>query len=180
MKKYFTLIAILLVSLTLTAAPAMRGHNMGTPSDNKDNNMPQMNMQKSCGMMDDLNLTPDQQKQLDDIHFRFEKALIPLRADIKSLRLDMKRALREEKFEDAQKLAEQIGAKKIDIEKLRISHRSDMSKVFTADQKKIMREKHMDMMPGMGGGKNRGMMGGMKGGMRGMGGMCPHMDAPME
>ena len=135
-------------------------------------------MQRAPGMMfsQKLNLTDEQKKQIKEQKLAFMKETLPIRNELGVKKIEL-----QELWSTEQPDAKKIIAKQKEISELtsKLSekaayHRIEMGKIFTPEQKKMMREGMGKMMAqrrmGQQSGRGMGMMGG-KGCCGGMGGM---------
>lgn len=116
--------------------------------DDNDGGMMMQRYGHGPGMIvEELNLTDDQQKQFGKLHDEMEKKQIDLRAKIKSLRVDVKGLFREEKPEQGK-----IESKINEISKLqnemKLNHLNfwfSVNKILNADQQKIWKQHYLMM-----------------------------------
>ncbi len=90
-------------------------------------------------MLSELNLTVEQEKQMQDLRFDRETVTIKLRAELQQERL-LLRKLRQADDPNKKKLYAQIdkvGAIKIKMDKSRVDHMLKVRKVLTVDQFKV-------------------------------------------
>lgn len=123
------LLLILMIALA-TAAVAQPQHGMG----GREN--------RPGDMMEKLNLTVEQEKQMQDLRFDLEKARIDLRAELQTERLALKQ-LRKVDAPNKKKIYAQIdkvGAVEIKIEKARVDHRLAARNILTDDQFKVFQQ----------------------------------------
>ncbi len=96
---------------------------------------------RSGEMMDKLNLTVEQEKQIQDLRFDLEKVSINFRAKLQTERLKLRQlSLADEpnkKKIHAQ--IDKIGAIEVQLDKARVDHRLAARKILTEDQFKIFR-----------------------------------------
>ncbi|TFH59700.1 MAG: periplasmic heavy metal sensor [Candidatus Zixiibacteriota bacterium] len=106
------------------------------------------------GMADELELSKDQRKQLEDLRFAFRKGMIPVRAQLQVLKLDLQKMIRDDaKAGEIDAQIDQIGKLRTEIQKQGVKHRMAMKSVLTPEQ----RDKLSDRSCRMGGGK-KGVM----------------------
>jgi protein CpxP len=116
-------------------------------------------------LMEKLNLTDDQRKQVDKLHSDLQKKQITLRARIQSARVDVRDAFREDKPDRGK-----IESKLSDITKaqgeMKTNHVAfwfDVNKILTPEQQKIWKQAPKMLQHGRGEGMHRmhrmGMMG---------------------
>ncbi len=124
-----------------------------------------------------LKLTPDQEKQFDDITYKQQQAAIDIRAKIQKNRLDLKKMISDKALDEGKILQITDDNSKLQAELKRgfIKHWLDIYKILNDDQKDIFMKGLAKMIDG---GMMRGRMGmGMKPGMMGHGkgmGMMMH------
>lgn len=100
-------------------------------------------MQKGHGpMMDqpmmfpkEINLTAAQKEQLEKMHVDMKKRMNSMQAEMKNLQIDERNATKNEKWDEAKKIAEQINAKRTEMHKARIDMMSRTMSILTAEQK---------------------------------------------
>ena len=114
-------------------------------------------------MMEKLNLTDEQTKKFEDIHYQHQKKAITMRAEIESARLDLGRLMRADEPDrraiEAQ--IDKVSQARVGLEKDRVGQMLEMRALLTPEQRKTWREMHGGM--GMPGGMHRGMPGMMHG-----------------
>ena len=87
-------------------------------------------------MMDELELTKDQRKQLEDLTFNFRKGMIPMRAQLQVAHLDLQQLIRSDaKRSDIDDKIDQIGRLRTHIQKKAVGHRLAMRAVLTPEQR---------------------------------------------
>ncbi len=102
------------------------------------------------GMMEELALTKEQQKKMDDMRTAHRKEMIPLRAQVEVKQIEL-----QELFESDASLAtvsskiDEISKLKTDIAKKQAGHRIAMRQVLTPEQREIWDSR--PRMMGMGG-----------------------------
>lgn len=100
----------------------------------------------SMDMMDKLNLTVEQEKQMKDLRFKHETVMIDLRADLQTERLKMRRIASADD-PNKKKIHAQIekaGAAEIKIEKARADHRLAVRTILNDEQLKVFRRGFMN------------------------------------
>ncbi|NUQ82399.1 MAG: Spy/CpxP family protein refolding chaperone [Bacteroidetes bacterium] len=82
-------------------------------------------------------LTPEQEKKIDDIRFKYRKQLKPLKNQMGELRAKMRTVMSADKINksDAYKLAEEMNAVELKMEKLRIDEKIEISEQLTEKQR---------------------------------------------
>ena len=86
-------------------------------------------------MMDDLDLSKDQRKQISDLGFSFRKEVIPMRAQMQVMRLDLAQLMQSDASQsDINKKLDQIGNLRTEIAKKAVAHRIAVKKVLTPEQ----------------------------------------------
>jgi protein CpxP len=120
-------------------------------------------------MADKLNLSDQQQEQLENLKLQFDKDIIQKRADLKMARLDLKEIMMKTPIDEkaALKKQDQISSIRADIARTRLQHMIAAGKVLTADQLAQWKK----MRRGMGERQGRG---------RKAGGPCCGMMGPMN
>jgi len=158
-----TVLSIFVLSLSTVYAQGQgrgsgRGHGMGM-GIMADDDFPE--------------LTTEQRDQMADLKTAHQKAMIPVRADLKMLKIEMRELMRDDASQSKMnKKIDEIGALKTEIRKMQLDHRLKMKDVFTEEQIEYL-ESHRGMMKrGMHKkfrDNDRGKMRKHHGGMRGMG-----------
>jgi Spy/CpxP family protein refolding chaperone len=87
-------------------------------------------------MANRLDLTDQQQEQLENLRLQFDKSMVQKQADLKTARLDLREVMGKTPIDEkaALKKQDQISSIKADIARARLQHMIDASKVLTADQ----------------------------------------------
>ncbi|MDD2228977.1 MAG: Spy/CpxP family protein refolding chaperone [Candidatus Cloacimonetes bacterium] len=161
-------IALLLLSSTLIAQPVgMKAKMPNHPKMMKQH--PGMNRGMGGGMdmkcIEAMELTPAQQKKIDELKTGFNKTKNTLEAEIENLKIDMHAAMKAENFNQAKTINKNVFAKQNVLADARIDMMAAIVKELTPAQKEIMKKSMMQnmgqkhQMQGMQGGK------GMKDGM---------------
>lgn len=121
-----------------------------------------------CAM---LNLTADQQKQIDALRVKHIKEVTPLQNDLREMhaKLITLRTAEKPDLNAINSLIDQISSTKATLMKKRVAHRAEVSALLTAEQRVIFNS-HSRMGRGRGMGRGMGRGRGMRRG-RGMG-MC--------
>jgi Spy/CpxP family protein refolding chaperone len=107
-----------------------------------------------CGlarMADDLELTKDQRKQLEDLSVNFRKEMIPMRAQMQVMHIDLQQLIRSDaKRTEIDAKIDQIGKLRTDLQKKAVGQRLAKRALLTSEQ----REKANDRPCMMGKGKD--------------------------
>lgn len=93
-------------------------------------------------MMEKLNLTPEQEKQMQDLRFKHEAKMIDLRADLQTERLDLRKLMSAEE-PNVKKIhgqIEKVGVVEVNIEKARFDQRLAVRNILTEEQRKLFRD----------------------------------------
>jgi Spy/CpxP family protein refolding chaperone len=93
-----------------------------------------------CGKMaDELELTKDQRKQLETIRVNFRKEMIPMRAQLQVLNIDLQQLIRSDaKQMEIDAKIDQIGKLRTELQKKNVGHRIAMRTILTPDQREKM------------------------------------------
>lgn len=105
----------------------------------------------------------DQLQKMDQLKLENQKAMIPMRADLKLMMVEYRDMLRNDASQsDLNAKLDQIGQLKTKISKARLDHRLKMRNIMTDEQREFI-ESHRGMGPGCFGGQDghRGRMGRM-------------------
>ena len=126
-------------------------------------------------MMQKLNLTDVQQKQIENLRTAMQKQAVELRSKIQLDRIDLRELLRadEPNRPAIEKKLDDIASLQTKQKMLRIDHMFDVKKILTPEQQKIWKSEMKPMMFGRFGGRGMGMMRNNRGmmnceGMKGM------------
>jgi Spy/CpxP family protein refolding chaperone len=104
------------------------------------------------GMADNLELTKDQRKQMEDLSFTFRKGMIPVRAQLQVLRMDLQKMIRDDaKPADIDYQIDQIGRLRTQIQKEAVKHRMAMKSILTPEQRDKLKDRSCMMGKGKGG-----------------------------
>ncbi|MBC8376475.1 MAG: periplasmic heavy metal sensor [FCB group bacterium] len=95
------------------------------------------------GLLQELQLTDEQEDQMQNLRYSQEKSLIGLKADLKTAQLDLKKLKRadEPNKKKIHAQIERVGKHRIAIDKARADHHLEVRKVLTEDQFKIFQKK---------------------------------------
>ena len=126
--KPILLMLIITALVSTTFAQGMRGHG-------RQDGPPVM-------MLEKLNLSAEQQTQMQDLRYEHQEDMIGMRADLQSERLKLRRLVGtdEPNKKKIHAQIEKVGAAEIKIDKSRADHRLSMLTLLDDDQKKIFRE----------------------------------------
>jgi Spy/CpxP family protein refolding chaperone len=103
-------------------------------------------------MMDALELTKDQRKQIQDITFNFRKEVIPMRAQMQVANLELQQLIRSDaKRADIDAKIDQLGKMRTDMQKKAVGMRLALRGVLTPDQRDKWESMRGSMGPGMNG-----------------------------
>lgn len=148
--KHFIL-PILLLGLTLpTFAQMGAGDGYGMRKTNK---------------LQELQLTSEQEEQMQNLRYDFEKLQIALKANIKTEQLEL-RKLKQADEPNKKKIhaqIEKVGEERVALEKARADHHLEIRKVLTDDQYTIFK-KNMKAKAGRKGHRGKGNRGNCEGG----------------
>lgn len=123
-----------------------RGPGMGMGMRGRDRDCDLM------GMADDLELTKDQRKQIEDLNFAHRKAMIPQRAQLQVMNLELRKLIRNDAKEgEINAQIDQIGKLRSDIQKQNMKHRLAVKAILTPEQREKLNNR--PGMCGMGHGK---------------------------
>lgn len=91
------------------------------------------------GMMAGLDLTKDQQKQLHGMNTTFRKEMIPLKAQMQVMHIELREMIRADAGRaDIDKKIDQISAVRTDIQRRMVGQRLEMRKMLTSEQREKM------------------------------------------
>jgi NACalpha-BTF3-like transcription factor len=98
-------------------------------------------------MMEQLGLTLEQKEKIHQLKIKYEKNEIANNAELKTLRLDKREAMRNMNFENAKKVVKQMADVKTKIQISKIDEMNEITKVLDKGQLEKFREMHSN--PGM-------------------------------
>ena len=105
-----------------------------------------------AGMADELDLTKDQRKQLEDLTVNFRKEVIPLRAQMQVMHIDLRQLTRSDaKRTEIDAKIDQIGKLRTDLQKRSVGLRLAMRAVLTPEQREKASDRPCMMGKGKGG-----------------------------
>ncbi|MCF7824295.1 MAG: Spy/CpxP family protein refolding chaperone [Candidatus Marinimicrobia bacterium] len=92
-------------------------------------------------MSEELNLTADQEKQMQELRFDHDSRMIDLKAKLQAERLEMRKLMAADEPNEKKIYGqiEKISTAEVKIEKARIDHKLAVRKILTAEQLKIFR-----------------------------------------
>ncbi|HEX37305.1 MAG TPA: hypothetical protein ENG70_00340 [Candidatus Cloacimonetes bacterium] len=155
MKKYVVLV-VLFALMTTPLFAQMKMNLQGKQMMQREGKGKMEHPMKKCDasmgfpfwMADELELSDDQIDQVMDFLAQSKKQIIDLKADIDKLEIDQRIALKDEDFKAAQKLVDQIYAKKADIAKEHINVKEKVHSILTQDQIEKMKDLRSEMPKG--------------------------------
>jgi len=105
-----------------------------------------------AGMADELELTKDQRKQLEDLAVNFRKEVIPMRAQMQVMQIDLQQLIRSDaKRTEIDAKIDQIGKLRTDLQKKSVGLRLAMRGVLTPEQREKANDRPCMMGKGQGG-----------------------------
>jgi len=131
MKKLIFVLAFLFVVASLNQeAYSQKGHN------SKSKNF-RMNLKEQ------LNLSEDQEKKIEDLRLTQEESMIKFRSDLELKELEMRKLKSSEKFSRSEmiNLTKEINAIKNDMALTRVKHQMDVYELLDESQRKIWLDK---------------------------------------
>ncbi len=151
MKKLVTLITLITLLLLVTTSlfAVKPGRGMQGPGRGQNCEMGQGDMMMAPEMLKDLKLTADQKKSLETIKTTHHKEMIQLNADLEKKMIDMRQAMKDEKYSEAKKINKEIVTLHGTIADKRIDMVESMMKILTPEQKEICKNR-MHQGPRMG------------------------------
>ena len=148
-KLVFVVIGVIAVIGLLTAFDGdCRGHNDGEHHQMKDKmsrggDHPKMMQGRHDGfqmMCEELDLTDDQKKQMNDLRIKEKKGMIVIEADLKLLEIDKMSAMKDKNFKQAKGVAKEISKLKEQIAIKRIEQHEKRWNILTPKQKEKAEE----------------------------------------
>ncbi len=123
--------------------------------------------QGKANKLQELQLTSEQEIQMQNLRYDFEKVQIALKADLKTEQLELKK-IKQADEPNKKKIhaqIEKVGEKRVAMEKARADHQLEIRKVLTDDQYKIFK-KNMKAGAGRKGHRGKGNHGNYEEGPR--------------
>ena len=119
------------------------GHDRGDHTEMREHGKP--------GMPPIPGLTDEQKEQMKAIHLEVEKAALPIKNEIGEKEARLRTLVTAESYDERaiNKLLEEIGSLKTDVEKLKVASIQKVKNVLNEDQLLIF-YKHMEHKPGKG------------------------------
>ncbi len=109
-------------------------------------------MENHANMMQDLKLTPEQQKKIDTLKDEHKKYMNLKEAALQNLRIDKQNAMQAEDYAKVKSLNKNISDLELEIANKQADHHQAMMKELTPEQKQkfkdMMGPKHKQMMKG--------------------------------
>lgn len=127
------LISALLI-LVVSGSIFAQGERMGRRQMDDDN--PSMGPLKKMAKM--LDLTESQQSQIQDLHLKHMREMLPLKSEMESLKTELKLAETEENFNAAkvESIVKKIEALRTKMTMSKILHHQEIRKLLTPEQRK--------------------------------------------
>ena len=122
--------------LAQTDAPKDRS-NPKVQSEGIKSPKPEMPMQK-C--LEELKLTDAQKKKFEELKISFEKNKNTLNAEIKNLKIDLQKALKDENYKQAKDLNKQIATKRNVLADAKVDFLAARMKELTPEQKATLKK----------------------------------------
>ncbi len=175
MRDKLRFLGLLAALVVMAALPLLAQDTPNAQDDDDDENEFMWVGRKGQGMGDgprfqfveQMKLTEEQQKKMQEMRVAHQKEMIPLRAQVKVKRIELQELFRGDANQGAiNSKIDEISKLTADLQKKNAAHRLAMRNLLTPDQKKIWDSRPHRM--GMMGDGQRGMMK-----HRGMGGDCP-------
>ena len=97
----------------------------------------------------ELNLTVEQEAQMQKVREDHQEVMIDLRADHEKAQLQLRKLMREEtpNKKKIHSQIEKVGSIELKMDKARIDHRLDMRQLLTAEQRNIFRQGMLERGP---------------------------------
>lgn len=173
MRDKLRFLGLLAALVVMAALPMMAQDAPNAPDDDEDEFVWVGHKGRGMGdgprfqFSEQMKLTEEQQKKMQEMRVAHQKEMIPLRAQVKVKRIELKELFRGDANQGAiNSKIDEISKLTGDIQKKSAAHRLAMRNLLTSEQKKIWDSRSQGM--GMMGDDQRGMMR-----HRGMGGDCP-------
>lgn len=140
---------IILLSVTILIVTALSAHEigMGMKEHNGNHQMGRgMNHQGNHEgiMMEELDLTEDQQNQLQELRTEHQKEMIRLRSEIETLKIDKRNAMQNNNYSAAKKVVKQISAVQEELKLERINQKEAIWNLLTPEQREKLEELRKD------------------------------------
>ena len=105
-----------------------------------------------AGMAENLELTKDQRKQLEDLTVNFRKEIIPMRAQMQVMHIELQQLIRSDaKRTDIDAKIDQLGKLRTDLQKKAVGQRLAMRALLTPEQREKANDRPCMMGKGKGG-----------------------------
>ncbi|MFC1550399.1 Spy/CpxP family protein refolding chaperone [Candidatus Neomarinimicrobiota bacterium] len=90
-------------------------------------------------LMDELNLTNDQQKQIDNLRESMQLKAIDMKADVQKLEIKLESEMKADNSskKSIMAIADKLNAKRGELQRMHISHRFDVRQLLTVEQRQI-------------------------------------------
>ncbi len=183
MRNKLLVLGMILTAIMLAALPLMAQDEPDAPDADDDDEMVWVGRMGRGGgegpmfkFVEEMKLTKEQEKKLQEMRVAHQKEMIPLRAQLKVKQIEMRELFRGDPNQGAiNSKIDEIGKMRADIQKKSAAHRIAMRNVLTPEQRELWDSRPHRMGKGFDGPRGRGMK--MHRGMRGecpqgMGGQC--------
>ncbi len=185
MRNKLLALGMILTAIMLAALPLMAQNEPDEPGDDDDDEMLWVGrMGRGQGgdgpmfkFVEEMKLTKEQEKKLQEMRVAHQKEMIPLRAQLKVKQIEMRELFRGDPNQGTiNSKIDEISKMRADIQKKNAAHRIAMRNVLTPEQRELWDSRPHRMGRGFDGPRGRGMKmhRGMRGecpqGMEGMGG----------
>ena len=151
MKSITMIIAIMLIASTALVA---QGHGMGSNCGEMNHKQGHHNFQgkgmrqghgDGMGMgfaLQELNLSEDQENQIEKLRVKHQKDMIDLRADLDKINIEKREAMKNADFSKAKSLIDKIYGKKAEIAKKNLAHHENVYNILTPEQREAAKKLH--------------------------------------
>ncbi|HHE37548.1 MAG TPA: hypothetical protein ENL20_03120 [Candidatus Cloacimonetes bacterium] len=137
MKKTIVTIIAALALLSMLAAFERPCGRFGYPEGGGKGSVPFNRFEESPSMFEELELTDDQIERMESIRTEFQKKNIKLHSDIEVLEIDKLIAIRNENYDEAKTLMDQIFEIRKELAKNHLEMIEKKNEILTPEQKEI-------------------------------------------
>lgn len=146
MKKYVLLMLVIVGSISLAARDC---HEEGRMNLKKMHPLDECNQppgdhyqqrEDPFPMLEELQLSASQQSELENLRLENQKSMIRVNSDIDIMEIDLKKAFRDQQFDQARDMTRRIAEKRLEIALQRISFQEQRWQLLTPEQKEKLLE----------------------------------------
>ncbi len=140
---------MLIIAFSVTAMFAQGMFQKGNKKGFGRNNSMRQHRRQMAGreILDQLNLSADQQENIDKIRDQHQKKIIDVRAKLAKLRIDKRNAMKNSDFNLAEKITDKISGQRAIIAKDRIKLQEQIFNTLTKEQQTKFEELRKEHQP---------------------------------